>query len=176
MACSQTLSGLARDCAKSLGGIVEVLLANVDDVASITVTSNKITAITMASSAKFHRYVLRRNSGSMNSTYTVNADTGNQFVTTEVMMQFSKMETVKRVEIAAIAQAETLAIVKDNNGLYWLAGDEDHPLTLSAGDGPTGQNISDRNGYSVTLQSVGAELPVEILVGTGGVDLSTITA
>lgn len=176
MACTQTLSGIPRDCAGSLGGIVEVLLANVDDVSAVTISSNKVTGITMAASAKFHRYALRRNSGSLTSTYTVNADTGNVFVTSEVMMQFSRMETSKRVEVSALAQADVLAIVKDNNGLYWLVGDADHPLGLSAGDGPTGQNISDRNGYQVTLQSVSPELPVEILTGTGGVDLSAITA
>lgn len=176
MACTQTLSGLARDCMNTLGGIIEVLLANVDDVASITVTSNKVTAITMVSTNKFHRYSLRRGNGSMTSTMTSDATTGNRFVTNEIMMQFPRMETQKRVEVNAMAQADLIAIVKDANGLYWLVGDAEHPLTLGSGVGQTGTASSDRNGYDAPLTNEQPELPVEVLVGTGGVDLSTIVA
>ena len=45
MACSQTLSGLAKDCAANRGGIVEVYIANFADVVTITVTSGIISAI-----------------------------------------------------------------------------------------------------------------------------------
>lgn len=176
MACTQTLSGLTRDCASSVGGIIEVLLANADDVTGITQTSDKVTAISMASSAKFHRYAIRRGNGSLNSTFTVDDTSGNKFVTSEVLMQFNRMETQKRIEIMAMAQADLIAIVKDANGVYWLVGDTDHPLGISAGEGPTGAAISDRNYYGITLQTQTPELPVEILVGTGGVDISEITA
>ena len=85
------------------------------------------------------------------------------------------METTKRIEVTAMAQGELCAIVKDANGLYWMLG-IDNPLVLSAGDGLTGTARADRNGYSVTLQDNSLEMPVEILTGTGGVDLSTIVA
>ena len=177
MACTQTLSGLTRDCLGSIGGVLEVALANVDDVASITITSNKVTAITMNATAKFHRYSLRRNSGSMTSEATVDAASGNQFFTNSILMQFSRMETTKRVEIAAIAQADTIALVHDANGLWWIVGNADHPLNLAGGTvGQTGQASSDRNGYDVTLQNEDVDLPIEILVGTGGVNLSSIIA
>lgn len=177
MACTQTLSGLTRDCLGSIGGVLEVLIANVDDVASITISSNKVTAITMAASAKFHRYALRRGNGSMTSEATVDASSGNQFYTNSVLMQFSRMETTKRVEIAALAQADTIAIVHDANGLYWLVGDSDHPLNLAGGTvAQTGQASADRNGYDITLQNESPDLPVEILVGTGGVNIGSITA
>ena len=34
----------------------------------------------------------------------------------------------------------------------------------------------DRNGYDITLQNESPDLPVEILVGTGGVNIGSITA
>ena len=177
MACTQTLSGLTRDCLGSIGGVLEVLIANVDDVASVTITSNKVTAITMNSTAKFHRYALRRGNGSLTSTATVDAAAGNQFYTNAILMQFSRMETTKRVEVAALGQADTVAIVKDGNGIYWYVGDADHPLNLASGTvGQTGQASSDRNGYDVTLQNESPDLPIEILVGTGGVNIGSITA
>ena len=47
MPCTQTLSGLAADCAGNIGGIKNVYLANHADVASLTVTQDQISAITM---------------------------------------------------------------------------------------------------------------------------------
>ena len=175
MACSQTLSGISNDCASNMGGIVEVYLANKADVSSITITSSKVTAISMNSSAKFKTYHFRPNTSSMSSNYQVNQENGTSYVQTDLLMVFNRMETAKRIEVTAMAQGELCAIVKDANGLYWMLG-IDNPLVLSAGDGLTGTARADRNGYSVTLQDNSLEMPVEILTGTGGVDLSTIVA
>ena len=175
MACSQTLSGITNDCASNMGGIVEVYLANKADVSSITITSSKVTAISMNSTAKFKTYHFRPNTSSMSSNYQVNQENGTSYVQTDLLMVFNRMETAKRIEVTAMAQGELCAIVKDANGLYWMLG-IDNPLVLSAGDGLTGTARADRNGYSVTLQDNSLEMPVEILTGTGGVDLSTIVA
>ena len=175
MACSQTLSGIARDCAPNMGGIVEVYLANKADVSAITITSNKVTAITMNSTAKFKTYQFKPGTSSMSSNYQVNQENGTVFVQTDLLMVFNRMETTKRIEITAMAQGELCAIVKDANGLLWMLG-VDEPLVISAGDGLTGTARADRNGYSVTLQDNSLEMPVEILTGTGGVDLSAIVA
>lgn len=175
MACSQTLSGLTNDCAANMGGISEVYLANKADVSEITITSDKVTGITMVSSAKFKKYSFRPNTSSMSSNYQVNVENGVHYVQTDLLMVFSRMETTKRVEVVAMAQGELIAIVKDANGVFWLLGEE-NPLLLSAGDGLTGTARTDRNGYSVTLQDNFSEMPHEILVGTGGVDLSAIVA
>lgn len=175
MACSQTLSGLARDCAASIGGIVKVYLANKADVASVTVTSGQITAITMNASAKFKTYQFRPGTGSLSSNYTVNNDNDTKFVESDLVMVFNRMDTTKRVEITAIAQAETCAIVEDSNGTIFFLG-YDEGMVLGAGDGLTGTARSDRNGYSVTLHDVSKEMPYVVLTGTGGVDLSTIVA
>ena len=175
MACSQTLSGITNDCASNMGGIVEVYLANKADVSSITITSSKVTAISMNSTAKFKTYHFRPNTSSMSSNYQVNQENGTSYVQTDLLMVFNRMETAKRIEVTAMAQGELCAIVKDANGLYWMLG-IDNPLVLSAGDVLTGTARADRNGYSVTLQDNSLEMPVEILTGTGGVDLSTIVA
>lgn len=178
MPCPQTLAGLAKDCTPSMGGIKEVYIANFDDVTAITETSNKISAITMAAgtgstTAKFKVYRFPRNTGSMSSNFTIDATTGANFVVTDLVLQFNRMETAKRVEIAALAQGDLRVIVRDMNDTYWLLGQEE-PVSASAGDGLSGTQRSDRNGYSITLQENSKHLPVEILVGTSGVDLSTI--
>lgn len=162
MACSlQTLNGLAKDCQPSMGGIVEVLIANYDDVTAVKVAEGKITEITMANTAKFKQYTFNRNTGSMTSTYTFDKASGVQFVSTDLVMLFSRMETTKRVEISALATNDLVAIVKDANGIYYYLG-KDEPLQASAGDGQTGTARSDANRYSITLQDNAKEMPFEV--------------
>jgi len=173
MSCSQTLSGIGRDCAANMGGIRRVLLANRSDVASITIATNKVTAITMEASKKFYEYNFRPGTSNMSSSYQVSPENGTKYVQTDLLMIFNRMETAKRVEVEAMAQADLYGIVEDNNGAYWLLGNE-NPLELSAGDANTGTARGDRNGYSVTLQDVAKVLPIEILTGTGGVDIDAL--
>lgn len=161
MSCSQTLAGIARDCVANIGGIKRVLLANQSDVTTITVTSDKVSAITMAASKTFKEYLFRPGTGSMSSNYQVNAENGVAYVQTDLVMVFNRMETAKRVEIVALAQADLYAIVEDMNGKFWLLG-YDEPLVISAGDGLTGTARTDRNGYSITLQDNSKELPYEV--------------
>lgn len=164
MSCPQSLSGLAKDCLASMGGIVRVLLANKDDVTAVTVADNAISAITMVSTKTFKEYNFRPNTSQMTSNWQVNAENGVAYVQTDLVMVFNRMETTKRVEIAAMALADLVAIVQDCNGKFWYLG-YDNPLHLSAGDGQTGTARSDRNGYSVTLQDDSLGLPYEVSPG-----------
>ena len=161
MACNQTLSGLVKDCSPSMGGITEVLLANREDVSAVTVEAGKVTEITMASTAKFKRYTFARNTGSMTSTYTIDQASGVRYVTTDLLLQFNRMETAKRVEISALAVNDLVAIVKDANGIYWYLG-YDEPVNASAGDGQTGTARGDANRYTITLQDNSKEMPMEV--------------
>ena len=158
MACAQTLAGIVRDCNPNMGGLRSVYLANFADVDSLTVTSSVVTAITMVSSKKFYKYEFVRNTASMSSNYSVNAENGTTYVETDLLMVFNRMDTTKRLEIVALAQGELVAIVEDNNGNMWYLG-HDEPLTLNAGDGQTGTARADRNGYSVTLRDNSLEMP-----------------
>lgn len=161
MACNQTLSGLVKDCSPSMGGITEVLLANREDVTDVTAEAGKVTQITMASTAKFKRYTFARNTGSMTSTYTIDQASGVRYVTTDLLLQFNRMETAKRVEISALAVNDLVAIVKDANGIYWYLG-YDEPVNASAGDGQTGTARGDANRYTITLQDNSKEMPMEV--------------
>ena len=161
MSCTQTLSGLAKDCSANMGGIVEVLIALYDDVTALTITTDVISAITMASSKKFKKYSFAKNTGNLTSTYNIDPASGVKYVTSDLLLQFNRMETTKRVEISALALADLAVIVKDANGKYWYLG-KDEPVNASAGDGQTGTARSDANRYTITLQDNSKEMPYEV--------------
>lgn len=161
MACNQTLSGLVKDCNPSMGGIIEALIANKESVSEITISSDKVSAITMATSAKFKKYSFARNTGSLTSAYTIDQTTGARYVASDLVLVFNRMETAKRVEITALAQNDLVVIVKDANGKYWLLG-KDEPVNATGCDGLSGTVRTDRNGYSITLQDNSPEMPYEV--------------
>ena len=162
MPCLQTLSGIARDCNGNVGGIKVAYIANKDDVAAITTDGGKVTAITMVDTAKFKKYNFKKNTGNFTSTLNSNLENGTSYVSTDIVLVFNRMETSKRVEIAALSQGELCVIVQDMNGALWLFGKE-NAVVASAGSGETGTAMADRNGYSITLQDAGSEWPFEVL-------------
>ena len=161
MACTQTLAGLAKDCSANRGGIVEVYIANFADVTAVTLTSGEVTAITMDAGKKFKAYSFAKNTGNLTSTYTFDSASGVKFVTSQLLLQFNRMETTKRVELTALALGDLRVIVKDANGKYFLLG-YDEPVNASAGDGQTGTARSDANRYTITLEDNSAEMPYEV--------------
>ena len=160
MSCLQTIAGIARDCAPSMGGIKRAWIANYDDVSAVTVTTGKVTALTMESSKTFKEFAFRKGTSSFTSTLNVDPANGVSYVSTEINLVFSKMETVKRVEVAALAVGELAMIVEDMNGILWYFGQEE-PVVASAGDGQSGVARTDRNGYSITLMDNCSTFPIE---------------
>lgn len=161
MACNQTINGLIRDCATSIGGIVEAYIVNYDDVTAVAVEADQIKTITLAGEKKFKKFQFRRGTGSMSQTLQVDNASGNNYVQTDVVIQFNKMETTKRIEMAALSVGELVVIVKDANGLYWYLG-YDEPVMASAGDGQTGTARGDANRYTITLQDNAKTWPYEV--------------
>lgn len=160
MACSTvTLAGIGLGCKDSMGGIDLVYLNLHENVASKTVTTNVISEITLVADApKFKTYRLRRDSSSLTSNYNTDEAAGSASYLNDLALQFSKMETAKRIEVQALAQDELDAIVKDRNGKYWYI----ERLSASAGTAVTGQAAADLNGYTLTLSSVSSVLPIEV--------------
>ena len=175
MACycnNQTLAGLCKDCEGSVGGIVTVYAIPWSWVKSVSVGTATtgtdidyqiITAITFdtaVTAATFYEYQLRKNTGSMTSTLNV-TDDGNVYVSTELSLVFSKMETKKRIEMNALAVQDLAIIVKDANGKYWYLG-ETEPVNASAGEGATGTNRTDSNHYGITFTALSPDFPKEV--------------
>ena len=165
MACKlQTLAGGDFACDVSMGGVKKIWIANYDDVTGITyaiesgttyVTAETsaatvISAVTMASGGKFYPYSFKRNTANFNSTLNVSPENGVNYISTEIAMQFSRMDTAKRLEIKALSLNDLCVIVEDMNGYKWFFGITS-PVSASAGGATTGTNMSDGNNYTITL-------------------------
>lgn len=163
MACSQTLSSLSVNCEPNVGGIIEVYIANRDDVTALKKDTDeqKIEGITMADTKKFTKYSFRRGTGSMVSTLNVDDANGTNYVQTDLSLVFAKMETLKRIEMTALSLGEFVVIVKDCNGLYWYLG-MNESVMATAGGGQTGTGRGDANNYTLTLTDYSPTYPYEV--------------
>lgn len=161
MACTQTLSGLTRDCSNSLGGIREVYAANYDDVSSLTIANDIITAIAMNGSAKFKKYAFRPQTAELAITPQVNSENGVAYIQSLLTLQFAKMDTAKRLEMNALSLGDLVFVVVDNNGKMWYLG-KDAPVTASGGDSGTGRAFGDANRYGIQFADDSAEYPYEV--------------
>ena len=163
MSCSlNTLAGIAGSCESNQGGIIEVYINHFDQIDEVTVTSDKISAITLKSSGeKFHVYNFKRNTGSLTSTFTIDPVNGVNFVTSDLTLVFLFLYTVKRIEISALALDDLVVIVKDANLRYWYLG-KDEPVQASAATAQTGTARTDGNSYTITLQDTSTKLPYEV--------------
>ena len=169
MACNnQTLSGIQPSCDASKGGIVEVYIARFSDVPQSAITFDAsatgatITAITATGSTIWHTYNFKKNTGSMTSTLNVDDANGVNYVSTDLVLQFNRMDTLKRIEMSALALEEVRVVVKDANGKYWFLG-LNEPVTASAGTAQTGTARTDGNFYQITLQANDDTYPYEVL-------------
>lgn len=157
---SITLAGIARDCNANMGGIQKVWMILRSDVNSVTVTDNKISALSIATGSA-NAFNFRKGAASMTSNLQKDDTAGSYYWETDLAMNFQRMETAKRTAIMALTLAEAAAIVKDNNGIYWFLGKDEY-LSATAGTGETGTAKTDANQYTVTLQDSSLELPYEI--------------
>ena len=163
MACSQVLNGIAASCETNVGGIREVYICNYTDVTEFEVdsTTNMIDTITMAQSAKFKKYLFKKNTSSLTSTLNVDPSAGVNFVQSDLALVFAKQETTKRMEIAKLSLGELRVIVLDSNGKYWFLGAEEF-VSATAGTAETGVNRTDGNRYTITLTDYSSSYPYEV--------------
>lgn len=164
MACrSFALSGIALPCKDNMGGLKEVYIIKYADIIAKTLNTeeSQIASLTLAEGSKFKTYKFRKGTASMTSTASSDEAIGNFSVSTELGLQFSKMETSKRLEIMALCLEDVAVVALDWNGKYWFLG-YDFPVSATAATAQSGTASTDLNGYNVTLTDTSSEFPFEV--------------
>lgn len=128
---------------------------------TLNTEESQIASLTLAEGSKFKTYKFRKGTASMTSTASSDETIGNFSVTTELSLQFSKMETSKRLEIMALCLEDVAVVGLDWNSKYWMLG-FDFPVSATAATAQSGGAITDFNGYNVTLTDTSSEFPFEV--------------
>lgn len=160
MSCSLTQS-FTLGCEDSAGGIAKFFLGNmVTDFVATQNASGMVTAIT-GTGLEYYTYEAPRNTGNWTENITVSEENGTHFVQQTATVVLNKTEQAKRNEILLLAQAKLSVIVLDNNGKYWLLG-QNTGVRLQTNESGSGTARGDRNGYVLTFNSEENHLAAEV--------------
>lgn len=158
MACSVSLANYQlSDCFSSKGGIQTVWVGVYQENA-FTLSAGTVTGF---SGVTWYKQELRRGIGSMTSTYNYDENAGSNFVQTDLVFQYGKMDKENRIQMNALSKGDLVAVVKDSNGEYYALGVEE-PVHATAGTGVTGAARSDANQFEITLTDYCSEYPAHL--------------
>lgn len=158
-------AGLTKICAARSGGLIELYLANVDDVTSFTLNSGtgEYTAVTMGSGKKFYKFEFKQDSGERKEDGTMNDGAFSVKHSIEVFIENLSQDIRNRMQdIADSSACGMIAIVKDANAKMWVVGYNEkflkqRPLKLENNAGASGKAFTDPNGTTVTLSTTDNE-------------------
>ena len=162
--CTTSLKAIPYDCSASKGGIVDAYIANYKEnlfTIGDDGSGNSIVTAVVTAETTWHRYQFRRNTGSFTSTLNVDDANGVNYVSTEITLQFTRMEAAKRAAIASLALGGVAVLVKDANGIWWAFGAE-APVYASSGTGQTGTAATDGNFYNIVLTDEQSTFPYSV--------------
>ena len=162
MAC-ELMQGNEILCRDGVGGIKELYLANFENIASTTISSGVCTGITMVGTTKFYTFQLEKENGQYDNNAIPSVENGTTFWDSTITFTMKKLSASMKNQLNNLAQARLMAIVLDNNGVYWVAG---VTLGVDASEMTTtsGKAFGDMGGATLTF--VGKE-PVNDPTFTG---------
>lgn len=160
MPCALT-QGYTFDCKDNIGGLEAVWFINWNDVTAITEASGTVTAITKSAGKVFYKYQLVKNTASFTENIQGSIENGTVNFDQQLVIVINKTQVNMRNEILLLSRNNMMAVVKDRNGRYWLAG-RYSGLDLLSGSGTSGTTATDRNGYNLTFSGAEKELAPEV--------------
>jgi hypothetical protein len=162
MGCCTALKGFERDCGPNIGGIKRAWVACYDNVTAPTLnTANEMITSVGTPASEWKEYEFRLQTGSADTTFTADDTTGSSYYESTILLQFSRLETAKRIEFIALASSDTRLIIQDMNNNFWYFG-YDNPIRMTEGTAVTGTARTDLNGYTLTFTDISTELPYEV--------------
>lgn len=153
MSCALS-QGYSLDCKDAAGGIVEVYFIEKKNLSSVNVASGVVTGITKASTKRFWKYELPKETGSFTNNPQPSQENGTLFFEQGLTIVVNKLTTSVNTELKLLAQNVLVAVVKDNNNKYWMLG-KDRGLDMQASTSGSGTAYGDRSGYQ--LEFMGKE-------------------
>jgi len=170
MPCNIT-SGISLDCRDNAGGIeyAYILDATGSDI-TVTEASGVVSAITVGAtsittlSGDMFLFDQVRQTANMTETGTFSDENGTVFFSNVANLVFNKLDATKLQQLKLLAQnAKLLVIVKDNNGKFWMIGN-DRGAVATSSTAESGTAFGDRNGFSIEFTGLAPEPMYEVTV------------
>ena len=168
MSCNNELTtGIALDCFSQVGGVEVAYVASfsgsiggltpASDSSTIALTSLTLDGTTVTDFATdFETFECERQTGVVTETGTFGGESnGTAFYTQVASTVFNKLASAKQETLKTLGKNKLCVIVKDNNGKYWLIGN-DSGATVSNSTGTTGTAFGDAN--QLTIEFTGISL------------------
>lgn len=168
------LQGREIDCRDGNGGIETVYITELENEASMTVASGIVTAFTLLTGKKFWTYEVEKENAELVETEQVSVETGTTFYEQVLTFTIMQLTASSRNELRLLAQNRLHIIVKDNNGLFWLLGEERGCDKVGTNEAKTGKAFGDLGGY--TLAFLGKEATPFLNVTASLLDTLTVAA
>ena len=148
MACSLTQGHTPKTC-KSSGGTKSFLIAEFENITTITKTAGVITAIT--TSSPFYKYKQKAEVAMWKQTGTGDPKVGTVAYDVEATIEMVGLDQVGQTELGLLISNTVVMIAEDNDGSYWFLG-EDFGMDLATDGLESGTAIGDFRGNKLAFK------------------------
>ena len=163
MALCASLSGITLDCRDNVGGIEEVYIgsasgsiafASAPTDGTSVITNIELDGTALTGLGDLSTYACVKQTGTLTETGTFSEENGTAFYTSVASAVFNKVTGAKLQELYNLGITTLLCvIVKDNNGKYWLLGNDRGSL-VSNSTTDVGTAFGDRNGLTIEFTGI----------------------
>ena len=171
MACLTAGITISCDSGGCSGGLANIWLANVDDIASITVSGNgEISAITMVATKVFYNFNFQDQQASFTESVVVENCVKSVDQVLEFTVPCRNSELTQAIEELMGCCCGLVAIFEDMQGITWLIGDlNKRRVRLRTNTGASGAALTDANSEVITIGAFTTKKAGEFLPGPAGV-------
>lgn len=153
--CDSIDFGVELGCRDNMGGISTIYLGEFDSAATIT-TGTATNGYTMVeaftSSSVFYEYQVQIETGALEGAIQSSIENGTVFSEDSLTFRMYRNDSKLYDAVRIISRANSFAIIKDQNGNYFLMG-KDNGCKLSAGTRSLGSTYDSMNGAELTLMA-----------------------
>lgn len=159
--------GYTRDCRDSIGGIKALYLTELGNKSTLTSASGLIQTFTLSQGKKFWTLDLEQATATASDDPQPNSANGTFYCDHKLSFRIPKRSASFSNHLKNLAVNDLMAIVLDNNGLYWLLGGSDavnghNGLKMQASTAPFGTAFADINGYELVFLGMEPHLALQV--------------
>ena len=153
MACALT-SDLTPKVCKTPGGVAQILVTEIANIATLTYTANVVTAFTLATGKQFRQYTTKAATSNFKQVGTAASNAGAYGYAYDLNFQLPNVDTATQEELELLMLNTLCVILKLNDGTYWVVGQE-FGLDVTTDTLDSGTALADFHGNNIQMTGLG---------------------